>query len=154
MNEKKCKYFGKCGGCKFQDIPYEEQLKNKEAKVKEFFGDCPSIIPSPEIYFYRNRMDYAFGPNYTIGLKAAKFEVINNVKCWLMSEKSNAILNRLRYFVSIKKLKSHMYALPDRIRGPMRHVVIREGKNIDNIIIAGVQYPPPSTEIQTQLRYY
>ncbi|MEE8638374.1 MAG: 23S rRNA (uracil(1939)-C(5))-methyltransferase RlmD [Candidatus Margulisiibacteriota bacterium] len=131
----KCKHFGQCGGCKFQNVPYEEQLKNKEAKVRQLFGDCPPIIPSPEIYFYRNRMDYAFGPNYTIGLKAGKFDVINIEKCWLMSEHSNKILNRLRYFVSWKKLKGYRYALPDKTRGPMRHVVIREGKNIKNTIL-------------------
>ncbi|NQT30439.1 MAG: 23S rRNA (uracil(1939)-C(5))-methyltransferase RlmD, partial [Candidatus Saganbacteria bacterium] len=63
------------------------------------------------------------------------FEVIDIQKCWLMSEKSNAILKRLRYFVSFKKLKSHLYALPEKIRGIMRHMVIREGKNIDNTIL-------------------
>ncbi|MBU0672621.1 MAG: 23S rRNA (uracil(1939)-C(5))-methyltransferase RlmD, partial [Candidatus Margulisbacteria bacterium] len=130
-----CQHFGQCGGCKLQDIPYEEQLKNKEASVREFFGDCFPIIPSPEIYFYRNRMDFAFGPNYTLGLKAGKFDVINIEKCWLMSEHSNKILNRLRYFVSWKKLKGYRYALPDKTRGPMRHVVIREGKNIENTIL-------------------
>ena len=72
----KCKHFGQCGGCKFLDIPYEEQLKNKETKIKELFGECPSIIPSPEVFFYRNRMDYAFGPNYTLGLKKGKFDII------------------------------------------------------------------------------
>ena len=131
----KCQHFGQCGGCKLQNVPYEEQLKNKEAKIRQLFGDCTSIIPSPEIYFYRNRMDFAFGPNYTLGLKAGKFDVINIEKCWLMSEHSNQILNRLRYFVSWKKLNGYRYALPDKTRGPMRHVVIREGKNIKNTIL-------------------
>ncbi|MFH1684411.1 MAG: 23S rRNA (uracil(1939)-C(5))-methyltransferase RlmD [Candidatus Margulisiibacteriota bacterium] len=130
-----CQHFGQCGGCKCQDIPYQEQLKNKETQVKELFGDCPPIIPSPEIFFYRNRMDFAFGPNYTLGLKAGKFDVINIEKCWLMSEHSNKILNRLRYFVSWKKLKGYRYALPDKTRGPMRHVVVREGKNIKNTVL-------------------
>jgi 23S rRNA (uracil-5-)-methyltransferase RumA len=131
----KCKHFGECGGCKFLDIPYEQQLKDKEAKVKQLFGDCPAIIPSPEVFFYRNRMDFAFGPNYTLGLKAGKFDIINIEKCWLMSEHSNKILNRLRYFVSFKKLKGYRYASPDKTRGPMRHAVIREGKNIKNAIL-------------------
>jgi len=131
----KCQHFGQCGGCRFQDIPYDKQLKDKEARVKQFFGDCPDILPSPEIYFYRNRMDFAFGPNYDLGLKKGKFDVINIKKCWLMSENSNKILDRLRYFTSFKKLKGYRYALPDRTRGPMRHVVIREGKNIKNTIL-------------------
>ncbi len=132
---QKCKHFGQCGGCKLLDISYEEQLKTKEAKVRQLFGDCFPIIPSPEIYFYRNRMDFAFGPNYTLGLKKDKFDIINIEKCWLMSEQSNQILNRLRYFVSWKKLKGYRYASPDKTRGPMRHVVIREGKNIKNTVL-------------------
>ena len=135
MQKAKCKHFGQCGGCKFLDIPYEEQLRSKEAGIKQLFGDCAPIIPSPEIYFYRNRMDFAFGPNYTLGLKAGKFDVVNIEECWLMSEHSNRILKRLRYFVSWKKLKGYRYALPDKTRGPMRHVVIREGKNIQNTIL-------------------
>ena len=131
----KCQYFGQCGGCKLQDVAYEEQLKEKETKVKQLFGDCQPIIPSPEIYFYRNRMDFAFGPNYTLGLKKGKFDVINIDKCWLMSEHSNKILNRLRYFTQLKKLKGYRYALPDKTRGPMRHLIIREGKNIKNTVL-------------------
>ncbi len=130
-----CPYFGKCGGCPWQGLKYEEQLKFKEQKVKNLFGECNPIIPSPEIYFYRNRMDYAFGPNYTLGLKSGRDDIINIDKCRLMSEKSNAILDRLRYFTSWKKLKSYKYALPDKTRGPMRHMVIREGKNINNIVL-------------------
>ena len=130
-----CPYFGSCGGCKFQDIPYDQQLKDKEEKVKALFGECSPIIPSPEIFFYRNRMDYAFGPNYSIGLKKNKFEIINIEKCWLLSEKSNRILDRLRYFMQFKKLDGYIYAPPDKTRGPMRHVVIREGKNIKNTVL-------------------
>lgn len=130
-----CAYFGSCGGCKFQDIPYEQQLKDKEEKVKTLFGKCSPIIGSPEIFFYRNRMDYAFGPNYSIGLKKNKFEIINIEKCWLLSEESNNILNRLRYFMQFKKLDGYIYAPPNKTRGPMRHVVIREGKNIKNTVL-------------------
>jgi 23S rRNA (uracil1939-C5)-methyltransferase len=130
-----CQHFGQCGGCKLQNIPYAEQIKDKEAKVKELFNGCLPIIPSPEIYFYRNRMDFAFGPNYTLGLKKGKFEVINIDKCWLMSDHSNKILNRLRYFVQLKKLKGYRYALPDKTRGPMRHLIVREGKNINNTVL-------------------
>ncbi|MBU0501923.1 MAG: 23S rRNA (uracil(1939)-C(5))-methyltransferase RlmD [bacterium] len=131
----KCQYLGECGGCKFQNIPYEQQLAEKEAKVKALFGECSPIISSPEIFFYRNRMDYAFGPNYTIGLKKGKFEIINIEKCWLLSEASNKILDRLRYFMQFKKLDGYIYAPLNKTRGPMRHVVIREGKNVKNTVL-------------------
>ncbi|MBI5399273.1 23S rRNA (uracil(1939)-C(5))-methyltransferase RlmD [Candidatus Saganbacteria bacterium] len=124
-----CPHFGRCGGCAWQDTPYEEQLKRKMAVVQNLFGDiCQTIIPSPDQYFYRNRMDYAFGKNYTLGLKANRYEIIDIKKCLLMSEQSNKIMDRLRYFVSWKKITNYR-------EGIMRHVVIREGKNIQNTVI-------------------
>jgi 23S rRNA (uracil-5-)-methyltransferase RumA len=135
MEPALCPHFGTCGGCQFQNIPYEKQLKTKEALVKSLFGECAPILPSPEIFFYRNRMDYAFGPNYSLGLKKGKFEIINIEKCFLLSEESNKILNRLRQFVQWKKLDGYIYAPPIKTRGPMRHVIIREGKNVKNTIL-------------------
>lgn len=131
----KCPHFGRCGGCEFQDIPYEKQLKTKEALVKSLFGKCAPIIPSPETFFYRNRMDYAFGPNYSLGLKSGKFDIINIEKCLLLSEESNKILNRLRHFMQWKKLDGYIYTPPNKTRGPMRHVVMREGKNVKNTVL-------------------
>jgi len=123
-----CPHFGKCGGCSWQGIKYEAQLNFKEEKVKKLFGDCFPILPSPEQYFYRNRMDYAFGPDFSLGLKDDRDHIINLEKCLLMSEESNQILNRLRYFVSWKKLENHK-------AGIMRHAVIREGKNHKNCVV-------------------
>lgn len=126
--EVPCPHFGNCSGCSWHGLKYDTQLKHKESAVRKLFGECSSIIPSPKQYFYRNRMDYAFGPNYSVGLRSGKFDVVNVDKCWLTSEKSNAILNRLRYFVSWKKLEAHK-------EGIMRHAMIREGINIDNAVI-------------------
>jgi len=123
-----CPHFGKCGGCSWQGIKYEAQLKLKEEKVKNLFGECFPILPSPEQYFYRNRMDYAFGPDFSLGLKDDRDQIISLEKCLLMSEESNQILNRLRYFVSWKKLENHK-------AGIMRHAVIREGKNHKNYVV-------------------
>ncbi|OGC06548.1 23S rRNA (uracil-5-)-methyltransferase RumA [candidate division WOR-1 bacterium RIFOXYA2_FULL_36_21] len=123
-----CKYAGECGGCAWQQMRYDEQLKIKEAKIKGLFGFCEPIIPAPQEFFYRNRMDFAFGPDFLIGLKDDKNKTLDIEKCWLLSEESNEIVNRLRKFVKSRDLKSY----PE---GIMRHVVIREGKNIKNTVI-------------------
>jgi 23S rRNA (uracil1939-C5)-methyltransferase/tRNA (uracil-5-)-methyltransferase len=60
-----CPLFGTCGGCQYQDIPYEEELIRKEAILKELLTkelNLPkevfeSIMPSPGSYYYRNRLD-------------------------------------------------------------------------------------------------
>lgn len=135
MSQNKCALFGKCGGCPWLKLPYQDQLKTKEEKVRSLFPEAEPIIPSPEIYHYRNRMDYAFGPDYTIGLKSSRNLIHNVSQCLLADEKDAAILNRLRYFMSFKKLKSYITKTGKEERGIMRHVVIRHGKNIQNSIL-------------------
>ena len=123
-----CPYFGKCGGCSWQDIKYSAQLRHKESRVKELFGGCSPIIPAPDEYHYRNRMDLAFGPDYTLGLKSGKARVIDLDHCLLMSETSNALLPRLKKFVSDQEMNSYP-------TGIIRHVVIRDGRNIKNTVL-------------------
>ena len=135
MNLELCKHFGSCGGCTFQNIPYVDQLKSKEQQVRDLFGDCSPIIASPKEFHYRNRMDFAFGPHFTIGLKNSKADVINTEKCLLVPEEYSAILNRLRYFTQFKKLESYRTHLPKQPRGIMRHAVVRTGINIKNTVI-------------------
>ncbi len=55
-----CPYFGECGGCQHQDLAYPEELKLKERTLKSLLGeDAPfrPIVPSPEEYYYRSRLD-------------------------------------------------------------------------------------------------
>lgn len=60
-----CPLFGTCGGCQYQDIPYEEELSRKEGILKELLTaklGLPEdvfepITPSPQVYHYRNRLD-------------------------------------------------------------------------------------------------
>lgn len=126
-----CKHFGTCGGCLWQGLKYEEQLKFKEGVVKKLFGDTSPLIPSPKEYFYRNRLDFAFGPDFTLGLKNQWDRIIDIEKCWLMSEESNKILNRLKYFTQWKKLRK----FKETKDGILRHAVIREGKFINNNLV-------------------
>ncbi|MFA6431944.1 MAG: 23S rRNA (uracil(1939)-C(5))-methyltransferase RlmD [Candidatus Margulisiibacteriota bacterium] len=130
-----CPYFGKCGGCTYQNIKYDAQLRHKEKQVRELFGECSPIIPSPEIFHYRNRMDFSFGPNFTVGLKNGWASVINLDQCLLVTEKFNQVLNKIRDFAKGNDLASYLTELPGQERGIMRHVVIREGINIPNIVL-------------------
>jgi 23S rRNA (uracil1939-C5)-methyltransferase len=65
----RCKYFGTCGGCKWQHVQYESQLAFKRQHVIDaleriggFRGvSVLPIIASKEIYFYRNKLEFSFG---------------------------------------------------------------------------------------------
>ena len=59
-----CPHFGECGGCESQDVAYEEQLRAKQSRLAELFApyweaEIP-ITPSPEVWNYRNKVDFNF----------------------------------------------------------------------------------------------
>lgn len=66
--EPRCEHFGVCGGCRWQHLPYEFQIKAKQKQVKDALDriakvDYPEIMPilgSKQIYGYRNKMEYTF----------------------------------------------------------------------------------------------
>jgi len=58
--EPKCKYFGKCGGCATQHLPYKVQLGNKKKRLSQTIGFEEVQVFSDEPWHYRNRMDMAF----------------------------------------------------------------------------------------------
>ncbi|RKY62675.1 MAG: 23S rRNA (uracil(1939)-C(5))-methyltransferase RlmD [Candidatus Latescibacterota bacterium] len=75
--EPRCPHFGTCGGCLWQDVPYPEQLRLKEELVREYIGErlegsLLPILPSPELWEYRNKMEFSFdmgpGGGVVVGL--------------------------------------------------------------------------------------
>jgi 23S rRNA (uracil-5-)-methyltransferase RumA len=61
----RCRHFGVCGGCARQDLEYDVQLQRKEAELREILGaripDLDPIVPSSSPWYYRNKMEFAFG---------------------------------------------------------------------------------------------
>jgi 23S rRNA (uracil1939-C5)-methyltransferase len=70
--EPRCKYFGTCGGCKWQHVDYQAQLAFKRQHVidaLERIGDFKGTGVNPtlgaeDIYFYRNKMEFSFGDKW------------------------------------------------------------------------------------------
>ena len=64
----KCKHYGVCGGCKWQILPYEEQIRYKQQQVEDNLRrigkiELPAISPimgSAKIYGYRNKLEFTF----------------------------------------------------------------------------------------------
>lgn len=63
-----CRHFGPCGGCKWQHVEYQTQLRFKQQHVVDAFEriggfSSPNVLPiigSDEVFFYRNKMEYSF----------------------------------------------------------------------------------------------
>jgi len=139
--------FGKCGGCKWQHIDYQEQLAIKLDLIKKTFLEKEIEIPLTEVvpcskqFFYRNRMDFMFGRNGELGLKETGcwWSTLDLPACYLLSEESNKILSQVREWTRTSGLpfwdnKTH--------EGFFRALVIREGKNTGERLITLVTNKP------------
>jgi len=132
----KCEHFGICGGCKWQHIKYEEQLKFKEVEVKNNLlriGNLtlPKITPikgAANNYFYRNKMEYSFSDSRWLSLEEIKSKkiikeknalgfhipgmwnkVVDINKCWLQVDITNTLRNSIKDFsikIQIAKIKT------------------------------------------------
>lgn len=105
-----CGYFGRCGGCQFQHIAYEQQLVSKEKQVRDIFarlGKFPSppvlkIISSPDRLHYRGKADYhvrmdADGRLLSLGfMQGASDSVLDIERCEIVAESINQSCQALR----------------------------------------------------------
>ena len=142
----RCSHFGICGGCAWQNLDYPKQVEFKTKQVQETlehiggFSNPPvkPAIPSPEIFYYRNKMEFSFSTDQdnlpVLGLhKKDRFDLVFNLdKCYLQSETSNRMVQFIQEFVkenqiSIYDLKTH--------RGLLRFLTIREGKNTGEVMV-------------------
>lgn len=144
--EPECNYFGECGGCNFQNIEYEYQLKIKkeivEDCVKKIVGisnlNIEDIEMSKMKLGYRSRMEFSFSTNDSkkiiLGLhkKKDENEIIEINRCPLQTELANKVLlNCSRYFASSK----HTIYNPSKKIGNLSHLTIRTGINTGEIMI-------------------
>jgi len=61
----KCKHFGSCGGCRMQSTDYMHEVAIKQATLTEYFQRIEwqgaiKMHPSPEPWYYRNKMEFSF----------------------------------------------------------------------------------------------
>lgn len=158
--EAKCLHFGTCGGCKTQDLDYEQQLKFKEEHVKNLFEriggfhkiDILPIIRAEKTFFYRNKMEFSFSDKrwlreseisskleihdqtFALGLHIpGVFDKVLDINwCLLQSEISNEILNHTRAF--FKNLQVLPYSA-QKHTGFLRNLVIKQSFLNNEIMI-------------------
>ncbi|KKP35696.1 23S rRNA (uracil-5-)-methyltransferase RumA [Candidatus Peregrinibacteria bacterium RIFOXYC2_FULL_33_13] len=142
----KCIHFEKCGGCIWQNLIYENQLKYKNEFVAETLKhlgnqenyELKKIIPCDNQFYYRNKMEFSFGYDqenkFSIGLhqKHRKYDILNIENCLLESEESNIIRNEISTFCQEKNLIPYNFK---ENSGLLRSLFIREGKNTKEILV-------------------
>src|SRR5258708_4100669 len=147
-----CTHFPACGGCRFQDLAYEAQPEQKQARVRDALrrlggiADPPlaQILPcEPEIFHYRNKVEYSFtrtpeGP--ALGFhKAGRWdEVLELEKCWITTGLANDVRDAVRDWAREEGLEA--YSQADNT-GYLRHLVVREGRNTGQALVQLVTAP-------------
>ena len=146
-----CPHFGPCGGCTFQNFTYEKQLEIKEnyllQTLKRIGGlntECikiSPIIPSPDIFFYRNKLELSFGNqdgSITLGLrervspfKGYEGNVIPLKTCLISSHAVEKIIPLFAEFA-----KKHGLAAYNPLTGHgfLRHLILRESKTTGELM--------------------
>ncbi|MFH0881859.1 MAG: 23S rRNA (uracil(1939)-C(5))-methyltransferase RlmD [bacterium] len=128
----RCVHFGECGGCTLQDVPYEDQLAAKAAEVGRLIGRTIEIVPSPDPYAYRHRMDYiiAFGK---VGLRKRGDgrSVVDLKECHLVQPRVARVMNAVRKW--IEELGIDTYDLVTK-RGDLRYLTFRHAFSTDQLM--------------------
>ena len=166
-----CRHFGCCGGCRWQDLPYEEQLRWKRLHVLESLQHLAGVddavvaptFPSPNRLHYRNKMEFTFtdrrwllpeeiadqeiryGKNFALGLHVRGFfdKIFNIEECFLESPQAVEILKETRDWCEKSGLPP--YSIREQ-RGFWRFLVVREGKRTGQTLIHMLTSDAPEGE--------
>ena len=141
-----CSIFPECGGCMYQTMPYEEQMKMKDGQIRRIMdravkGDYvfEGVKASPKEFGYRNKMEFSFGDEYkdgplSLGLhkKGSTYDVLTAADCKLVHEDMNKILVCvLEYF----KKRNVSYYKKMQHTGYLRHLLLRRGDTTGEILV-------------------
>ena len=140
-----CKHFGICGGCRYQNLSYEQQLDLKKRQVEELIEknglsfDIENIYGSPITEGYRNKMEFTFGDEekdgpLALGMhkKNSFYDIVTLDDCRIVDPDFNVLLQAiLKYF----KKKGETYFHKIRHEGFLRHLVMRRSVKTGDILI-------------------
>ena len=158
-----CQHYGICGGCKWQCLSYEDQIKYKQKQVTDNLTrigkvELPEISPilgSEKTQFYRNKLEFTFSDKRWLTeeeVKAeVKYEQMNAVgfhipgafdkvlaieKCWLQDDISNQIRNTIRDYAY-----EHNFAFYNirNHEGVLRNLMIRTSSTGELMVLLQVR---------------
>lgn len=145
-----CSLFGVCGGCTYLSLPYDEQLRLKEAQAKRLLDSVLSkqekscvwdgIKGSPKAYEYRNKMEFSFGDEYkdgplTLGLhkRGSFYDIVSVSDCRIVDEDYRVILKTVREYFSTRNI-GYYHRL--RHEGYLRHLLVRKASKTGEMLVA------------------
>ena len=168
--EPVCQHFGICGGCKWQNLPYEDQLKAKQKQVhdqltrigKVELPDFRPILGSEKIYEYRNKLEFScsnkrwltkeevnsgvqLDHKNAIGFHiTGAFDKIYPIeKCWLMDDLCNQIRNEIRDYALNNGIS--FFDVREQT-GLLRHIMIRNSSTGEWMVLVQFKFQEQGDE--------
>lgn len=168
--EPVCQHFGICGGCKWQNLPYEDQLKAKQKQVhdqltrigKVELPDFRPILGSEKIYEYRNKLEFScsnkrwltkeevnsgvqLDHKNAIGFHiTGAFDKIYPIeKCWLMDDLCNQIRNEIRDYALNNNIS--FFDVREQI-GLLRDIMIRNSSTGEWMVLVQFKFQEQGDE--------
>ena len=148
MNIKEiCPVHKKCGGCHYQGVSYEEQLRVKEKMVGKLMGKFCKVHPIVGMenpYHYRNKVHAVFDRdrrgNIISGVyKEGTHQVIPVESCMIEDQLADAIIGTIRKLCKSFKIKTYD---EDTGYGLLRHVLVRRGFTSNEVMVVLVVASP------------
>ena len=140
-----CPHFGICGGCFYQTVSYENQLKIKEGMVRDLLKDhvnddiWEEIKGSPKVHGYRNKMEFSFGDEVKDGplalgmhKKNTFHDIVNITDCQIVDNDYNLIV---KCALNIAQQMELPFYHKMRHEGYFRHLVVRRAESSGDILV-------------------
>ncbi len=143
--EAACPHFAECGGCTYQNLPYEKQLQLKADQVKKLlYPVCQDyqflgIKASPQTQGYRNKMEFSFGDAYkdgplSLGMhkRGSFYDIVTVNECQIIEPDFRKILSEVLHFYQEQNSK-YLHKLSHQ--GYLRHLLVRRAVKTKEILI-------------------
>ena len=140
-----CPHFGICGGCFYQTVSYENQLKIKEGMVRDLLKDYVNddiweeIKGSPKVHGYRNKMEFSFGDEVKDGplalgmhKKNTFHDIVNITDCQIVDNDYNLIV---KCALNIAQQMELPFYHKMRHEGYFRHLVVRRAESSGDVLV-------------------
>ena len=161
--EPRCPHFGSCGGCLFQHVEYGTQLELKERRLRRTLEEAGvadaaaairPITASPDLYAYRNKMEFAFGEKLgelALGLREKVTASRQTYRRTLPLEVCpiiGPVVERVfPVVVEFARANSLEGFEPATRKGHLRHLVLREGKRTGELMVLLVTAELPEVDL-------
>ena len=144
-----CPYYGRCGGCDFRHMSYDEELWAKRTRVQDALTriggaevTVEEILGAEQPLHYRNKSIYPISPAGEVGFyRARSHQVVHVEHCLIQKPEADALAQAVRDYIARFQVEPYNEATG---RGLLRHLYVRtscRGESLACLLVNGSRLP-------------